>query len=72
LGKVPVSGFRSGVSAITEEVDVNVRDYVSFGSFEEFEEMVDMSVNTTVRDLSEVIYSVLDNYAAKRRSVRED
>jgi hypothetical protein len=67
-----VSGFRSGVSAITEEVDVNVRDYVSFGSFEEFEEMVDMSVNTTVRDLSEVIYSVLDNYEAKRRSARED
>jgi hypothetical protein len=67
-----VSGFRSGISAITEEVDVNVRDSVSFGSFEEFEEMVDMSVNTTVRDLSEGIYSVLDNYEAKRRSVRED
>lgn len=67
-----MSGFGSGVSAITEEVDVNVRDSVSFGSFEEFEEMVDMSVNTTVRDLSRVVYSVLNDYAAERRSVRGD
>jgi len=52
LFEIPLGGFGRGVSTITEKVNVDVRDLVGFGDFEELEEVEDVSVDTTVRDLA--------------------
>ena len=41
----------SGVTAITKEVDVDVWDFELFRGLEESKEMVDMGMDTTIRDL---------------------
>jgi hypothetical protein len=41
---------RGGITSITKEVDVNVLDTLCFGSFDEFEDVGNVRVNTSVRD----------------------
>jgi hypothetical protein len=40
----------SGITSISKKVDVDVFDTLCFGSFDEFENVGNVRVNTTVRD----------------------